>query len=90
MGRFSRRRNADVPWLSALPDRFALEDLTARTAPEDLRHALSWLYAGIERGRITPHHTADGMRYELHRRRAGDGPASPRTARADVPSPGRR
>jgi len=90
MGRFSRRRNADIPWLSGLPDRFALEDLTARTTPETFRQALSWLYAGIERGRITPHQTDDGMRYELSRRRAGDGPASPRTARADVPATGRR
>jgi hypothetical protein len=90
MGRFSRRRTTDTPWLSALPDRFTLEDLTARTTPETFRQALSWLYAGIERGRITPHQTDDGMRYELGRRRAADQSASSLAARADVPSAGRR
>jgi hypothetical protein len=90
MGRFSRRRNIDTPWLAALPDRFSLNDLTHRMTGEELRKALSWLYAGIERGRITPHQTDDGMRYELRRRRAGDGSPSPRAARADVPSTGRR
>jgi hypothetical protein len=90
MGRFSRRRNIDTPWLSALPDRFSLNDLTHRMTAEDLRKALSWLYAGIERGRITPHQTDDGMRYELRHRRAADGSPSGRSARADVPSTGRR
>ena len=90
MGRFSRRRNADTPWLAGLPDRFSLHDLTDRTTPENLRKALSWLYVGIERGRITPHQTADGMRYELRHRRAGDGSASSPAAPADVPSAGRR
>jgi hypothetical protein len=90
MGRFSRRRNIDTPWLSALPDRFSLNDLTHRMTAEDLRKALSWLYAGIERGRITPHQTADGICYELRHRRAGGGSTSSPATPADVPSAGRR
>jgi hypothetical protein len=87
MGRFSRRRDVDGSWVAGLPDEFSLDELTSRTtSSEDLRRALSWLYVQIERGRIEPEQTADGMRYRLLARRADDEPGRPGSAGTDVSS----
>jgi hypothetical protein len=74
MGRFSRRRKSGREWVAQLPERFSLEDVSRKLTGEELRDALSWLYDAIQRGRVEPQQTADGMRYAFTgRRRERDG-----------------
>jgi hypothetical protein len=71
--RFVRSRSSDREWVQRLPDRFSLDELRAKIAPADLRAALSWLYEGIERGRIEPLHVETRLVYSfVGERRSGD------------------